>query len=261
MFLEGLWQDVLYGARTLWQKPTYSAIAILTLALGIGANTAIFSVVNAVLLEPLPFAEPDRVMALGQQTTQNRAALSQFSFPNFADLRDRSQAFERLSAYYNLNLTLTGDREAQLLRGTVITADLLPLLGEQPVLGRAFLPEEDAAGGGPGGRPAILSFEVWQEQFGGDAGIVGRAVDLNNSRFIIVGVMPAGFRFPIQPQPTAGLDHHRTRQRAAGGPGRDHGGARVPRLARDRAAEAGRDGRTGAVGGRRDRPGPRERGP
>ena len=261
MFLEGLWQDVLYGARTLWQKPTYSAIAILTLALGIGANTAIFSVVNAVLLEPLPFAEPDRVMALGQQTTQNRAALSQFSFPNFADLRDRSQAFERLSAYYNLNLTLTGDREAQLLRGTVITADLLPLLGEQPVLGRAFLPEEDAAGGGPGGRPAILSFEVWQEQFGGDAGIVGRAVDLNNSRFIIVGVMPAGFRFPIQPQPTAGLDHHRTRQRAAGRPGRDHGGARVPRLARDRAAEAGRDGRTGAVGGRRDRPGPRERGP
>ena len=202
MFLEGLWRDVLYGARMLWQKPTYSAIAILTLALGIGANTAIFSVVNAVLLEPLPFAEPDRVMALGQQTTQNRAALSQFSFPNFADLRDRSQAFERLSAYYNLNLTLTGDREAQLLRGTVITADLLPLLGVQPVLGRAFLPEEDAAGGGPGGRPAILSFEVWQEQFGGDAGIVGRAVDLNNSRFIIVGVMPAGFKFPIQPQPT-----------------------------------------------------------
>ena len=110
----------------LWQKPAYSAIAILTLALGIGANTAIFSVVNAVLLEPLPFAEPDRVMALGQQTTQNRAALSQFSFRNFADLRERSQAFERLAAYYNLNLTLTGDREAQLLRGTVITADLLP---------------------------------------------------------------------------------------------------------------------------------------
>ena len=91
MFLEGLWRDVLYGARMLWQKPTYSAIAILTLALGIGANTAIFSVVNTVLLKPLPFAEPDRVMALGQQTTQNRAALSQFSFRNFADLRDQSQ--------------------------------------------------------------------------------------------------------------------------------------------------------------------------
>jgi len=202
MFLETLWRDVVYGARMLWQKPAYSAIATLTLALGIGANTAIFSVVNAVLLEPLPFAEPDRLMALGQQTTQNRAALSQFSFRNFADVRERSQAFERLAAYYNLNLTLTGDREAQLLRGTVITADLLPLLGAQPALGRAFLPEEDAAGGGPGGRPAILSHELWQEQFGADAGVVGRTIDLNNARFTIVGVMPAGFRFPIQPQPT-----------------------------------------------------------
>jgi putative ABC transport system permease protein len=214
LFVEDLWRDVVYGARMLWQKRSYSAIAILTLALGIGANTAIFSVVNAVLLEPLPFAEPDRVMALGQQTTQSRAALSQFSFPNFADLRDRSQAFERLSAYYNLNLTLTGDGEAQLLRGTVITADLLPLLGVQPMLGRAFRPEEDAAGGGPGGRPALLSFELWQERFGGDGRIVGRAVDLNNSRFVIVGVMPAGFRFPIQPQPTevwitTALDHER----------------------------------------------------
>jgi len=195
-------RDVRLGFRLLLRGPGFAITAILTLALGIGATTALFTVVNAVLLEPLPFAEPDRVIALGQQTTQSRAALSQFSFPNFADLRDRSQAFERLSAYYNLNLTLTGDREAQLLRGTVITADLLPLLGVQPVLGRAFLPEEDAAGGGPGGRPAILSFEVWQEQFGGEAGIVGRAVDLNNSRFIIVGVLPAGFRFPIQPQPT-----------------------------------------------------------
>ena len=107
---------------------------------------------------------------------------------------------------------------------------------------------------------AILSFEVWQEQFGGDAGIVGRAVDLNNARFIIVGVMPAGFTFPIQPQPTE-VWITTARPRAAGGPGRDHGGARLSRLARDRAAEAGRDGRTGAVGGRRDRRRPRERAP
>ena len=202
MFMETLWRDLVYAARMLWQKPGYSAIAVFTLGLGIGANTAIFSVVNAVLLEPLPFAEPDRVMALGQQTTQNRAALSQFSFRNFADVRERSRSFERLAAYYNLNLTLTGDREAQLLRGTVITADLLPLLGVQPALGRAFLPEEDAAGGGPGGRPAILSDEAWHEHFGGDLGVIGRAVDLNNNRFTIVGIMPQGFTFPIQAQPT-----------------------------------------------------------
>lgn len=202
MRLEILWRDVSYGARMLWQKPAHSAIAILTLALGIGANTAIFSVVNTVLLEPLPFAEPDRLVALGQLTAQNRAALSQFSFGNFADMRDRSQSFDRLAAYYNTNVTLTGDREAQLLRGTVVTADLFPLLNVSPALGRTFLAEEDAAGGGPGGRPAILSWQCWQEQFGGDASVIGRAVDINNARFTVVGVMPAGFKFPVQPQPT-----------------------------------------------------------
>jgi putative ABC transport system permease protein len=202
MFLEGLWRDVLYGARMLWQKRSYSAIGVLTLALGIGANTAIFSVVNTVLLKPLPFDAPDRILALGQQTTQNRAALTQFSFRNFDDLRQQSRSFDRLAAYYNLNLTLTGDREAQLVRGTVATADLFPLLGVSPILGRTFLPEEDAAGGGPGGRPAILSWQTWQEHFGGDDGVIGRAVEFNDSRFTIVGVMPAGFRFPIQPQPT-----------------------------------------------------------
>ena len=202
MFVEGLWQDVVYGGRMLWQKRSYSAIAVLTLALGIGANTAIFSVVNTVLLKPLPFNAPDRLIALGQQTLQNRAALSQFSFRNFDDLRQQSRSFERLAAYYNLNLTLTGDREAQLLRGTVTTADLFPLLGVSPILGRTLLPDEDAAGGGPGGRPAILSWQTWQQHFGGDTGVIGRTIDLNNSRFTIVGVMPAGFRFPIQPQPT-----------------------------------------------------------
>jgi hypothetical protein len=138
MFLEDFWRDVLYGARMLWQKRAYSAIGVLTLALGIGANTAIFSVVNTVLLEPLPFDAPDRIMALGQQTTQNRAALVQFSFRNFDDLRQQSRSFDRLAAYYNLNLTLTGDREAQLLRGTVATNDLFPLLGVSPILGRTF---------------------------------------------------------------------------------------------------------------------------
>jgi putative ABC transport system permease protein len=214
MFLETLWRDVAYGTRMLWQKPAHSAIAVFTLALGIGANSAIFSVVNAVLLEPLPFVEPDRLMALGQQTTQNPAALSQFSFPNFSDMRDLSRSFDRLAAYYNTNLTLTGDREAQLLRGTVVTADLFPLLGVSPALGRNFLAEEDAAGGGRGGRPVILSWEVWQEHFGGDAGIVGRVVELNDSGFTVVGVMPARFRFPVQAQPsqlwiTTALDNER----------------------------------------------------
>jgi putative ABC transport system permease protein len=202
MLLETLWQDLCYGARMLSKKPGFSVIAVLTLALGIGANTAIFSVVNAVLLKPLPFAEPDALLAVGQNNAQNRARLSQFSFRNFADFRDRSESFERLAAYYNTNFTLTGERDAVRLRGTVITADLFPLLRVSPALGRSFLPDEDAAGGGPGGRPAILSWDCWQQQFDGDVNVVGRAVELNNSSFTIIGVMPAGFSFPIQSQPT-----------------------------------------------------------
>ena len=200
--LETLWQDLRYGARMLMKRPGFTIIAVLTLALGIGANTAIFSVVNAVLLNPLPFAAPDRLMALGQNSPDNRAALSNFSFLNFADVRDQSEAFERLAAYYNSNFTLTGQSEAVMLRGTVVTADLFPMLGASPAVGRSFLPEEDKAGGGSEGRPVILSWECWQQWFAGDPSVVGRAVTLNNTSFTVVGVMPAEFMFPIQARPT-----------------------------------------------------------
>jgi putative ABC transport system permease protein len=141
-------------------------------------------------------------MALGQNEPRNRAALTNFSFPNFGDLRDQIKAFERMAAYYNSNFTLTGQREAVLLRGAVVTSDLFPLLGASPALGRAFRPEEDKAGGGSQGRPAILSWECWRQQFAGDPGVLGRAVILNNTSFTVVGIMPQGFRFPIQAQPT-----------------------------------------------------------
>lgn len=201
-WLETVWQDLRYGVRMLTKKPAYSAIAVLTLALGIGANTAIFSVVNAVLLKPLPFAAPDELMALGQNDSQNRVGLSNFSFRNFADLQDQIQAFERLAAYYNTSFTLTGEGKALLLRGTVVTADLFPLLGVSPALGRSFLPEEDRAGGGSEGRPTILSWDFWQQHFAGDSSVIGRSVTLNNTSFTIIGVMPAGFSFPIQSQPS-----------------------------------------------------------
>jgi putative ABC transport system permease protein len=200
--LETLWQDLRYGARMLLKQPGFTLIAVFTLSLGIGANTAIFSVVNAVLLNPLPFPASDRLLAMGQNDSSNRASLSNFSFRNFTDVRDQSNAFERLAAYYNSSFTLTGRREAVLLRGAVVTADLFPLLGVSPALGRGFLPEEDKAGGGSEGRPAILSWECWQQQFAGDPAVVGSVVSLNNTSFTIVGVMPAGFRFPIHAQPT-----------------------------------------------------------
>src|SRR5262245_30455699 len=200
--MQSLAQDLRYGSRMLAKKPGFTLVAVFTLALGIGANTAIFSVVNAVLLNPLPFAESDRLMALGQNEPRNRAALSNFSFLNFADLRDQSKAFERLAAYYNSNFTLTGQREAVLLRGAVVTADLFPLLGVSPALGRAFRPEEDKAGGGGEGRPAILSWQCFQQRFGGESAMIGRSMNLNNKRFTVVGVMPANFIFPIHAQPT-----------------------------------------------------------
>ena len=142
-------QDLRFGVRMLLKNRGFATVAALTLALGIGANTAIFSVVDAVLLRPLPFYSPERLVALGQTEAADRENLSQFSFRNFADLRDRTKTFERLAAYYNTSVTLTGQGEAVRLRGIVATADLFPLLGASAALGRTFLREEDNAGGGP----------------------------------------------------------------------------------------------------------------
>ena len=200
--METFWQDLRYGARMLVKNPGFALIAIMTLALGIGANTAIFSVVNAVLLRPLPFYSPERLLALGQTEAEDRNYLSQFSFRNFADLRQQTKAFERLAAYYNNNMTLTGQGEAARLRATVATADLFPLLGASPALGRTFLPEEDNAGSGGQGYPAILSWNCWQQHFGGDTGVVGRTINLSGNPYTVVGVMPAKFSFPVQAQPT-----------------------------------------------------------
>ncbi len=194
-------QDVRFGARMLLKNPGFTAVAALTLALGIGANTAVFSVVNAVLLRPLPFSSPEGLVALGQTAAQNRASLAQFSFRNFADVREQAKSFERLAAYYNAGVTLTGQGEAVRLRGLVATAALFPLLGATAALGRTFLAEEDNAGGGPQGYPAILSWECWKQHFGGDPQVVGRSITLSENVYTVVGVMPATFAFPIQAQP------------------------------------------------------------
>jgi putative ABC transport system permease protein len=197
-----LLQDLRFGFRMLLKSPGFASVAIVALALGIGANTAIFSVVNSVLLRPLPFYSPERLVALGQTDAKDRENLSQFSFRNFADLREQTKAFERLAAYYNNSLTLTGQGEAVRLRGTVATADLFPLLGASPALGRTFLPEEDNAGSGSQGYPAVLSWDCWLQYFGGDAGVIGRMINLNGNAYMVVGVMPAKFSFPVQAQPT-----------------------------------------------------------
>ena len=194
--------DFRYGFRMFLKNTGFTIVAVVTLALGIGANTAIFSVINAILLKPLPFPSSERLVALGQTSPENRAAPSNFSFRNYSDLRDQGKSFERLAAYYDNYLTLTGQGDAVRLRVTVATADLFPLLGASTMLGRTFLPEEDQPGGGSSGPPAILSWSCWQRNFGGDPTVVGRSINLSAVNYTIVGVMPADFSFPVGSQPT-----------------------------------------------------------
>jgi putative ABC transport system permease protein len=200
--MQTLLQDVRYGARVLLKQPGFTLIAVLTLALGIGANTALFSVVNAVLLSPLPFHEAERLVAVAERGQRNRAALSNTSYRNFVDWRAQNKVFEEMGAYYGGTFTLTGQGEAVRLRGTVVTHSLFNVLKAAPLLGRTFLPEDDQAGGGSAGRPAILSWDGWQQYFSGDPNIIGRALRLNGDAYVVVGVMPAQFAFPIEAQPT-----------------------------------------------------------
>jgi putative ABC transport system permease protein len=186
-------QDLKYGFRNLRRQPGFAAVAVLALAFGIGANTAIFSVINAVLLKPLPFQAPDRLVNLWTSHPQ-RGNLGSVSYPDFADWREQSQSFERMAAFRTDDFTLTGGDEPERLRGVVASYELFGLLGRQPELGRSFHPEEDQ----PGMRVVILSHELWQRRFNADREVIGRAISLNGHNYEIVGVMPYGFQFPIE---------------------------------------------------------------
>ena len=194
--MQNLWQDLRYGARMLLKQPGFTLIAVLTLGLGIGANTALFSVINAVLLKPLPFAAPERLVAVGSTGANDRTRFGPLSFPDFADFRAEAQAFERLAAYRLRGLSLNSAGGAVRIEAAMVTADLFPALGAQPLLGRAFLPEEDRTG-----RVAVLSHRAWERRFNRAPGIVGQSVLLNNASYTVVGVMPQGFQFPLQEEP------------------------------------------------------------
>ncbi|HKQ93286.1 MAG TPA: ABC transporter permease [Blastocatellia bacterium] len=195
--MQSLLQDLRYGARMLMKKPGFALIAVITLALGIGANTAIFSVVNAVLLRPLPYAEPERLVALWESNTQRPMSRNSISYPNFFDWRAQSQSFERMASYYTIPLDLTGIATPVNLRGATVSPDLFATLGVKPLLGRWFVAEEEK----PGIRAAIISHSLWQRQFDGDPNIVGRSLTLGGRPFNVVGVMPTGFQFPIEASP------------------------------------------------------------
>ena len=189
--------DFRYSIRALFKQPLFSAIVILTFALGIGANTAVFSVVNAVLLRPLPFHQPQNLVVLAPYDMRTGplevSDTSAVSYPDFADWRTQNHVFENIAVYKNQALTLTTDQEAIHLQGEVVSAALFDILGIRPVLGRLFAAAEDE----PGHRVVVLGHGLWQRQFAADPNIVGKSITLDGEVFQIVGVMPPRFSFPI----------------------------------------------------------------
>jgi putative ABC transport system permease protein len=197
--MENLWQDIRYGLRMLSRAPSISIVATVALALGIGANTAIFSVVNAVLLRPLPFANSEALMTVWETDSvrgQNRGTAS---YPNFSDWRSQNQSFEGLASFHSNDFIMTGGGESARLQGSVVNANLFSLLGVQPILGRGFLPAEDEPG--ETGRVVVLSQELFQKRFNADAGVINQSMTLDGKSYTIVGVMPKAFQFPIQNDP------------------------------------------------------------
>jgi len=189
-----LLQDIRYGLRVLAKNPGFSAVAVLTLALGIGANAAIFSVVDAVLLKPLPYKDSDRLVVVWEQNPERGWYRNIVSAANFLDWRRQNDVFTQMAAIdpqRAFNLTGTGRPEE--VWGEQTTTNLFALLGVRPFKGRDFLPEEDRPGGP---RVVILSYGLWQRRYGGDASLIGKQIFLNNESYTVVGIMPAGFYFP-----------------------------------------------------------------
>ncbi|MCU1267444.1 MAG: hypothetical protein JWM21_3762 [Acidobacteria bacterium] len=197
--METILQDLRYGIRMLWKAPSFSIVATIALALGIGANTAIFSVVNAVLLRPLPFAHAEQLMMLWETDSVRGQQRGSASYPNFSDWRDQNHVFEHVASYHNNDFIMTGRGESTRLQGAVVNADLFPLLGVTPMLGRGFLPDEDKPG--DTGRVVVLSQELFQKRFGSDPNVVGQSMVMDGRTYSIVGVMPRAFQFPIQNDP------------------------------------------------------------
>jgi len=214
--MRALLQDLRFGARMLWKNPGFTLIVLLTLSLGIGANTAIFSVVNTVMLSQLPFKNADRLVRLNESNPERGWPTFSASHPNFLDWRARNQTFEAMAATSgdNFNLNLGGDVEV--IRGAVITADFLTVLGVSPALGRNFMPEEDRPGGNT--RVALITHGFWQRRFGGDPGVVGKTLTINDNPFTVVGVLPKSFSWggarnevfaPLAPDPARSRGDHR----------------------------------------------------
>src|SRR6476620_11648740 len=196
--MDTLIKDIRYGLRGLWKRPGFTVIALITLALGIGANTAIFSLINGVLIRPLPFREPDRlVWSWGNiRNGGNRASVSPL---DYLDYRHENQTFEQFAAMISVPISanLTGGGEPERLAAAGVTGNFFQALGVPPALGRTFLLENERAGND---QVVVLSNALWQQRFGGDAGIINKKITLDDKSFDVIGVMPRDFDFPAATQ-------------------------------------------------------------
>lgn len=187
-----LLQDLRYAVRQFFKNPGFTVVAVLALALGIGATTTIFSVVNTVLLRPLPFAQPETLATIWELRDNEQSVAS---YPNFADWREQARSFEHIAAYTASSAVVTGGDEAEKIEGLVVSADLFPLLRVQPAVGRVFTSKDDQPGRD---RVVVLSQGFWQRRYGGSRDIIGREILISGRKYTVLGVMPAGFRFPIR---------------------------------------------------------------
>ncbi len=189
--MQTFWQDLRYGTRMLFKNPGITFVVILALALGIGANTAIFSVVNAVLLRPLPYNEADRLVFLFESSkTMDEISIS---YPDFTDWRNQNHVFEKIGVYNRNSYNLIGGGEPERILTAQASADLFSALRVQPALGRVFTNEEDKPGGPP---VVVLSYALWQRRFGGQSSILNQQLTFNNKSYTVIGVMPQSFQYP-----------------------------------------------------------------
>ena len=190
VWVEQLLQDLRYGLRMIWKFPGFTLVAVLTLALGIGANTAIFSVVYAVLLRPLPYRDASRLIVMNETTP--RVGTLSVSYLNFLDWRKQSTAFAQMATVHQVGFNLTGVARPEVIRGLAVSPEFLAMVGVEPLTGRDFTAQEGNAGTEP---VLILSYEMWQSHFGSDPSAVGKTMSLDGRPFTIVGVLPARFRW------------------------------------------------------------------
>jgi putative ABC transport system permease protein len=188
-----LFQDVRYGLRMLRKNPGFAAVAVLTLALGIGANSAIFTIVNAVLLQPLPYPGPDRLVYLNEGNSG-----SSIGYPNYVDWVAQNHVFEHMGAMQAVSFVLTGDGDPELIPGSYVAGGLFPALRVNPAMGRGFLPAEDQPSANP---VALVSYKFWQQHLGGGPNVLHTAIHLDDRAYTVVGVMPRDFQFPLGAEP------------------------------------------------------------